>query len=175
MPSDHKKRIGRQTANSVMFAVYLLFLVWAVLWKCRVPFIGGTKRVINLIPFSGNAGYEKLFNFVLFVPLGFYIAAIAKRRGIIKQIFMVLAVSLVFEITQYALAIGSSDITDIILNTLGGILGIAGVFFLKKLFGRHTDKAVLTASGIITAVVLYCSASFIVFGTLYIGHIMFRL
>lgn len=92
MPSDHQKLSGRQTANGVMFAVYFLFLVWAVLWKCRAPFIGGTERVIGLIPFNGNAGYETLFNFVLFVPLGFYIAAIAKKRNIIKQIFMVLSV-----------------------------------------------------------------------------------
>ena len=175
MPSDHKKLIGRQTANSVMFAVYFLFLVWAVLWKCRAPFIGGTERVINLIPFNGNAGYETLFNFVLFVPLGFYIAAIAKKRSIIKQVFMILAVSLVFEIVQYTLAIGSSDTTDVILDTLGGGVGIFGLFLLKKLFGMHTNKAVLIVNGIITAVVLYCSVSFLVFGTLYIGRVMFRL
>ena len=175
MPSDNKKLIGRQTASGVMFAIYLLFLVWAVLWKCRVPFIGGTERIINLIPFSGNAGYEKLFNLVLFVPLGFYIAAIAKRRSIMKQIFMILIISLVFEIVQYTSAIGSSDITDVILNTLGGTVGIGGLFLLKKLFGKHTNKAVLIASGLITMVVLYCSVSFIVFGMLYIGRVMFRL
>ena len=175
MPSDDKKLTGRQMANSVMFAVYLLFLVWAVLWKCRVPFIGGTERIINLIPFSSNAGYEQLFNLVLFVPLGFYISAIAKKYGVIKQIFTVLAVSLVFEILQYTLAIGSSDTTDLILNTLGGASGIVGFFLLKKLSGKHTNKVVLIAGGLITIVVLYCTVSFIVFGMLYIGRIMFRL
>ena len=175
MPSDHKKLSGRQTANGVMFAVYFLFLIWAVLWKCRAPFIGGTERAVNLIPFNGNARYETLFNFVLFVPLGFYIAAIAKKRSIIKQVFMILAVSLVFEIVQYTLAIGSSDTTDVILDTLGGGVGIFGLFLLKKLFGMHTNKAVLIVNGIITAVVLYCSVSFLVFGMLYIGRVMFRL
>jgi glycopeptide antibiotics resistance protein len=175
MPSDNKKVERQHAANSVMFAVYLFFLVWAILWKCRVPFIGGTERVINLIPFSGNAGYEKLFNLVLFVPLGFYIAAIAKKHGVIKQIFTVLAVSLVFEIFQYALAIGSSDTTDLILNTLGGASGIVGFFLLKKLSGKHTNKVVLIAGGIITTVVLYCTVSFIVFGMLCIGRMMFRL
>lgn len=158
-----------------MFAVYLLFLVWAILWKCRAPFIGGTERVINLIPFSGNAGYEKVFNFVLFVPLGFYVAVIAKKHSVIKQILTVLTVSLAFEILQYILAIGSSDITDLILNTLGGALGIGGAFLLKKLSGKHTNKVVFIAGGLITTIVLYCSVSFIVFGMLYIGHIMFRL
>lgn len=175
MPSDNKKVERQHTANGVMFAVYFLFLVWAILWKCRVPFIGGTERIINLIPFSGNAGYEKLFNLVLFVPLGFYVAAIAKKRGVIKQILTVLAVSLVFEILQYTLAIGSSDATDLIMNTLGGASGIVGLFLLKKLSGKHTNKVVLIACGIITAVVLYCSVSFIVFGMLYIGRVMFRL
>ncbi|WP_010632513.1 VanZ family protein [Sporolactobacillus vineae] len=175
MPSDNKKVPRQHAANSVMFAVYLLFLVWAILWKFRVPFIGGTERVINLIPFSGNAGYEKLFNLVLFVPLGFYAAAIAKKHGVIKQILTVLAVSLVFEILQYTLAIGSSDTTDLMLNTLGGASGIVGFFLLKKLSGKHTNKVVLIAGGLITTVVLYCSVSFMVFGMLYIGRMMFRL
>ena len=174
-PSDNKKVERQHAANSVMFGVYLLFLVWAILWKCRVPFIGGTERVINLIPFSGNAGYEKLFNLVLFVPLGLYIAAIAKIHGVIKQIITVFAVSLVFEILQYTLAIGSSDTTDLILNTFGGASGIAGFFLLKKLSGKHTNKVVLIAGGIITTVVLYCTVSFIVLGTLYIGRMMFRM
>ena len=80
-----------------------------------------------------------------------------------------------FEIVQYTLAIGSSNTTDVILNTLGGAVGIFGLFLLKKLFGRHTNKAVLIVNGIITAVVLYCSVSFLVFGMLYIGCVMFRL
>lgn len=113
MPGDNKRAARQHAANNVMLAVYLLFLVWAILWKCRMPFIGGTERAINLIPFSGNAGYEKLFNLVLFVPLGFYVAVIAKKHGVIKQILTVLAVSLVFEILQYILAIGSSDTTGI--------------------------------------------------------------
>lgn len=76
---------------------------------------------------------------------------------------------------QYALAIGSSDAADVILNTLGGTVGIGGLFLLKKLFCKHTNKVVLLASGLVTAVVLYCSASFIVFGMLYVGPMMFRL
>jgi glycopeptide antibiotics resistance protein len=173
--SNNKKVTRQHAANSVMLAVYLLFLIWAILWKCRVPFIGGTERVINLIPFSGNSGYEILFNLVLFVPLGFYVASVVKIHGVIKQILTVLAVSLVFEILQYLLAVGSSDITDLILNTLGGASGIIGFFMLKMLSGKHTDKMVLIAGGFITTVVLYCSVSFIVFGMLYIGSMMFRL
>lgn len=88
-----------------MFAVYLLFLGWAILWKCRVPFIGGTERVNNLIPFRGNAGYEKLFNLVLFVPLGFYIAMVAKN-GVIKQI------STVLENPEYGLKVPDKDLSN---------------------------------------------------------------
>ncbi|MFV0466468.1 MAG: VanZ family protein [Lachnospiraceae bacterium] len=175
MVSDNKRTAKQHVANIVMFALYLIFLIWAILWKCRVPFVGGMERIINLIPFSGSAGYEKLFNVVLFVPLGFYIASIAKKHGVMKRILTVFAVSLVFEILQYTMAIGSSDTTDLILNTLGGVLGIVGFFFLKKLSGKHMNKVVLIVGGLTTTVVLYCTISFIVFGMLYIGRITFRL
>jgi len=43
-----------------MGIAYSIFLVWAVLYKYGVPFIGdGAERTINLLPFNENS-YVKL-------------------------------------------------------------------------------------------------------------------
>jgi hypothetical protein len=61
--------------NRLIFGMgiaFLLFLVWAILWKCGVPSIGGgAERTINLLPFSGNKQWELQFNIAVFVSFGF--------------------------------------------------------------------------------------------------------
>ena len=45
------------------------------------------------------------------------------------KLLIIAGISLLLEITQYILAIGSSDITDLITNTAGGLLGICFIFY----------------------------------------------
>lgn len=47
--------------------------------------------------------------------------------------------SLSFEILQYIFAIGATDITDLIGNTLGGMIGIGIFYMCYKLFKNKTD------------------------------------
>lgn len=55
---------------------------------------------------------------------------------------------------QYVLAIGGSDITDLIGNTLGGVVGIGVFAVLYQLFGRKVIKVlnVLALIGTVAAV-----------------------
>jgi glycopeptide antibiotics resistance protein len=159
-----------------MFALYALFLVWAILWKCGAPYIGdGSYRAISLVPFSGNTRWEMEFNLAVFVPFGFLLSAVAEKRGIIKLIGVTLLASLALEVAQYILAVGRSDVTDLLLNTVGGAVGIAACWILQKLFGRYADKVVLAAGIVITAFTLYVAVSFIAFGELYLGFMKLRL
>ena len=47
---------------------------------------------------------------------------------------MIAGVSLLYEVLQFIFAIGASDITDIIGNTFGGILGITIYLIFLELF-----------------------------------------
>lgn len=58
--------------------------------------------------------------------------------------------SLFVEIIQGLLGIGASDIDDIILNCLGGVIGILGYKFL--LFMLQDKKKVHTAISILSAI-----------------------
>ena len=69
--------------------------------------------------------------------------------------------SLSFELLQWIFAIGASDITDWITNTVGGILGAEMYFVLEKMF---KSRAVLIVS-IIGAIleVLFISLIIVLF------------
>ncbi len=163
--SKEKTSIKGDGLIRVLFLIYMLFLVWAVLWKFNVPYIGdGTLRLINLSPFDGNSFPEMRFNILIFVPFGFYISVLAPKGAFIKQVLMTLLASALLEASQYILAIGRSDVTDLILNTLGGIAGIAVIFVLSKLFGKNTHRTLVVVCVVITALVLAVAGFFVLFG-----------
>jgi glycopeptide antibiotics resistance protein len=158
-----------------MGIAYTLFLVWAVLWKCGVPYIGGQVRIINIVPFNNNTGWELQFNIAVFMPLGFYIAAAMRKATPIKLVLMPLFVSLVLEILQFMLAIGRSDVTDLLMNTLGGWIGIAAFLVLARLFRKYKHIAALLVCILMTLFEVYMTVSFAFFGFLDLGYMIIRL
>lgn len=72
-----------------------------------------------------------LMNIVLFIPASFFLYIIIRKE--LLTTILCLLMSVFIEMTQYLLPIGRiTSIDDIILNTVGGIIGvILGVLFLK--------------------------------------------
>jgi glycopeptide antibiotics resistance protein len=115
---------------AVLFVVYLVLLVWAVLWKFHVPDLSGEGvRAVKLVPFVASEGFgvsrpsEMLANILLFVPFGVYVAVLAPRWRMWGVAAVAALASCALEATQYVLAVGSSDVTDVILNTTGAVCG----------------------------------------------------
>lgn len=131
---SHKKiRIGLY----IMFSMYLLLMFWEV-------FIGpyrsysGVRRY-NLYPFntiieyifnSSKYNFQVVFiniiaNIITFIPLGFFISLLFKKS--FKLINSALFCSLIIisiEMGQFILNVGVLDVDDLILNTVGCVLGI---------------------------------------------------
>ena len=66
---------------------------------------------------------------LIFIPFGIYITMLKSNWSFIKKIIPIFLTSLIVEILQYIFAVGATDITDLIGNTLGGVIGI-GIFYL---------------------------------------------
>lgn len=151
----------------ILFFLYLLILLWAILWKFGVPTIGdGGEGIINLIPFNYNTDAEMRFNFLIFIPFGFYLATITSRLSFgtfVRNLFIFPLSSFVLEAVQYALAIGRSDITDLILNALGGAAGLLVSYVLLKLAGRNADKISMICGIVITLLLLAMVAFFLIY------------
>lgn len=124
---------------------YLIALVWIILFKLQfsiteLPHL----RNINLIPFGDSVitngtidTTEIIQNLLAFIPYGLFVHILWEKKSLIKQFLPFFCTSLIFEVIQFIFAIGASDITDIITNTLGGILGIFIAIGISKISNKH--------------------------------------
>lgn len=128
----------------ILFAVYLVLLTWLVIWKLEVPSLEtGGLRVLKLVPFVASGGYaasaplEVIGNIVVFVPFGCYLGLLASALPWWRAAGVIAVASLLMETVQYVLAVGRADVTDIVANTVGGVIGLAlGVPVRLLLRGR---------------------------------------
>ena len=132
--------------------VYFLFGVCIIVILSATVIIGfrivpARNRFLNLVPFRGfteewEMGLLKQFtqtlaNIVMFVPLGFiFPLAFDGCRKLYKTTIYMAAFSFLIEFVQYFTG-RSSDIDDIMLNTLGGVLGYLFFALLSKLLGNR--------------------------------------
>lgn len=144
-----------------LLIVYLLVLTWIIVFKLQFSFSGlPAIRNINLIPFgesvivNGKISFTEIIQNVLaFIPFGILISVLRDKETFIKKIIPIVLTSLLFEVLQFVFGIGASDITDVINNSLGGIIGIAIAFGISKIF-KNSWKKIINIVSIIFAVIL---------------------
>lgn len=160
---------GRLTV--FLFAVYLLILVGVVIFK--LPFhagMGAEVRVLNLIPLAGSFNGDGSFlwrdvinNVLAFVPMGLYVSALERDWSLPKKVLACAVAPIAFETIQFVCVIGRADITDVLANTLGGIVGIACYALLARIFREKAARALNIFALPLTLCVL------LGFGYLYFG------
>ena len=136
MSTRHARII--RTFGKVLFVLYIVFLVYFLFlaeWYGRT----GTgedyrynlelfREIRRFITYREQLGMFAVFanlfgNILIFVPYGFFISMAAERRGFFKTLFCSFGLSLCVELVQLVTRMGSFDVDDILLNTIGGILG----------------------------------------------------
>ncbi len=141
---------------SALLAVYTMFLIWVILFKMSVSLSElETVRMINLQPFANGGAFhlrEMTENLLAFVPFGLLLAMAERPKRLPVKLLCVPVFSLSLECLQYVLAVGRSDVTDLITNSVGGWLGIAVYLVLA---GRITNHArlKLTLTVLLTAAI----------------------
>lgn len=145
-----RKRVppAKQLAYFLLGACVIIVLAATVI-------VGASKtsaadRSINIIPFrvfqetwdmpETKKIAQTAANVTMFVPLGFMLpVAFRKVRSFWKTALALALFSFAIEFTQYFTG-RSADIDDLMLNTLGGILGYLFFFAVSKLFGRKQSS-----------------------------------
>lgn len=132
--------------SKILLIAYLLILSWLVLFKFSFDLfsviVDHQTRGLNLIPFAGLSRgtlREMIDNFVVFIPFGLLLGVNFKRISFWRKLAFVFIFSLAAEVIQFVLAIGTTDITDVITNTFGGLLGL----MLYDVGKRYVDNAKL--------------------------------
>ncbi len=149
--------------TKVLFIIYLIALCWILLFKLGVQFSYMDNRSVNLIPFknllapNGKVDIgETIMNVIIFIPLGIYAGILFKKWSFKSNVFFFFLVSLIFEALQFIFRIGAFDITDIITNAAGGIIGLLIFKVFEKLFNnnRKTQKFINIIAAAGTAVMI---------------------
>lgn len=149
---------------SVLFVIYLLILVWIILFKLQFPLTAiDHRRSVNLIPFHYSTSVGERFhikevieNILIFIPFGFFLHMLMPSLKLRNEILLIFGTSLALEMAQYTFAIGGTDITDLMTNTLGGIIGIGSYKLILKIFKdkQKIDVIISITSGIMMALLL---------------------
>lgn len=158
---------------------YLVVLIRIVLFKQVALYnlfaaIGSMERTISIIPFkslldmiNNNISVTRILenilgNIAIFIPFGLLLPIVQKDKS--KKIILYgLITSVLIEIIQYVFALGSSDIDDLMLNTLGTVIG----YLLYKIIHKKARADTLTAISIIVLVTVLGGFAL---GILFINH-----
>ena len=156
--------------TKILFIAYTLILVWILLFKMSFSIDELYKsRSINIIPFMGSVIVngriyisEIINNIIVFVPVGIYICMLKENWSILRKISVGFFISLGIEVLQFVLAIGATDITDLIGNTLGGIIGIGVFYIFSKVFKDKTNN-IINILALISTILLVVLISILIF------------
>ena len=134
--SGRKKKIFR-AVGKVLFLLYVVFLIYFLFlaeWYGRTGIseeyrynLELFREIKRFIIYREQLGAFDVFanlagNILIFVPYGFFISVASRERGFFKTLFFSMGLSLCVEIIQLFTRVGSFDVDDILLNTIGGVL-----------------------------------------------------
>lgn len=139
-----KKLQRKQNAFHVSAVFLFCYYLFGVL---TVTGIGYTRTIsfrprISLIPFVGmiSGPIDTFLNIVLFVPFGFFLPLLYEKYHHIKTVVLTCFLfSFSVEIVQM-FGWGSTDINDLITNTVGACLGYAVYCLLSKAVPGNVQK-----------------------------------
>ncbi len=148
----------KNRTNWQEFLFYSVFLIYFVILIAVLFRSSRETRMIKLVPFSTIRTFlskDRIFhiftitnvlgNIILFMPMGMYFMVFAQDKKSNKNVLWICLMSTGVELFQYAFKLGVGDIDDVILNTLGGYLGILMYrIILSKLKEEQKVKELIT-------------------------------
>ena len=160
MKEQSKNNTASNRLTLVLFIIYLVALYWILLLKLGVQFTYMKERRANLVPFSETAIFcgENILNVMIFIPLGIYAGVLFERWVFDKKFLLFFSLSFLVEGLQYVLRLGAFDITDIITNTSGALVGLIIYHAIIKAFSNviKAQKFInkIAATGTILLIIL---------------------
>lgn len=150
-------RLGIRIIGFILLVIYLMVLGYLVFFSKEFGRNGNTNMHYNLIPLKTITNYFKYRevitfktfainiagNILAFVPFGLILPLVFKKKstryyGHITLLWSFL-LSLFIEIIQILSAVGTFDVDDLLLNTLGGFVGYI-VYLIIRTAYRNAIK-----------------------------------
>lgn len=151
-----KKRLFR-FLGKVLFVLYIGFIIYFLLFSDvygrsiegmqeyhynfelfkEIKRFWYNKEQIGLYAVFANL----LGNVLIFVPFGFFMPMASKYRSFLSTLFCSFALSFCVETFQLLNKVGSFDVDDLVLNTLGGAVGYIVFSICAAMRRKHDKKA----------------------------------
>ena len=148
-----KKQVNRR--HEILFILFIAFCA-GLTTQTILPHnfnlnaVGFSLDNFNVIPFSTIiemftkspqvAAVNIIGNIIMFAPFGFFPPLLWRKFHLGKAAWLTLNISFCIEIVQLFVKGRATDIDDLILNTLGGIIGWCVYWLFKKIFPKFSEK-----------------------------------
>ena len=153
---DYKKRKRLRVLGKLLFILYIGFIIYFLLfsdWYGR-SIEGMQEYHYNLVLFQEikrfwqyreqlgiYAMFTNLFgNVLIFMPFGFFMPMASKYRSFFAAVFYSFVLSFCVETFQLLAKVGSFDVDDLLLNTIGGALGYIIFVMCAAIRRKHVKR-----------------------------------
>jgi glycopeptide antibiotics resistance protein len=154
LKKDYKKTL--RICSRIMFGVYIICLAYFLFFAESTgrTFEGRTyhynlelfKEIRRFIVHRHTLGTKAVLlnlvgNIVAFVPFGFFLPILYPRcRNFLYTVFFSFEVSLAVETIQLVSKVGSFDVDDMLLNTIGGAMGCLTFYWMNRVRRNYETK-----------------------------------
>lgn len=154
MKQDYRKVL--RTCSKIMFGVYIICLTYFLFFaESTGRTFEGRSYHYNLVLFKEIGRFLKyrkslgtmavmlnlVGNVAAFVPFGFFLPVINRKcHSFFYMVFFSFEFSLLVETIQLISKVGSFDVDDLLLNTIGGAIGYLIFIVLNHIRRKHHEK-----------------------------------
>lgn len=139
--------------GKLLFVLYVAFIIYFLIFSDWYGRAGMQEYRYNLELFKeirrfweyrDKVGWFAMFtnlfgNVLIFVPFGFFMPMASKYRSFFSTLFYSFGLTLCVETFQLITKVGSFDVDDLLLNTIGGVVGYI-VFVICAAMRRKYDN-----------------------------------
>lgn len=154
---DTKKRKQLRILGKILFVVYILFILYFLIFSDWYGRSGVMENYhYNLTPFQEIKRFWEyrdqlgvwsiinlLGNVLVFVPLGFFEPMASKHRSFWGTVLDGFLLSMLVEVFQLISKVGRFDVDDLILNTLGVVIGYLSFLIcnaMRRMYGAKRTR-----------------------------------
>ena len=141
--------------GKILFVLYIVFIIYFLIFSDWYGRTGEMQEYhYNLVLFKEIkrfwnyrdqvglfAMFTNLFgNVIIFMPFGFFMPMASRRRSFFSTVFYSFGLSLCVETFQLITKVGSFDVDDLLLNTIGGLAGYVIFVICAAIRRRYVYK-----------------------------------
>ena len=150
-----KKRKRIRILGKILFVLYVIFIIYFLIFSDWYGRTGEMqeyhynlelfKEIRRFWEYRDQVGMFAMFtnllgNVVIFVPFGFFMPMASRYRSFFSTVFYSFGLSLCVETFQLLTKVGSFDVDDLLLNTIGGLVGYLIFSMCAAVRSRHDHK-----------------------------------